>query len=114
MYDSNNKVHKILKKYNQEHIIKYFNEENKEELTKQILNIDFEEITELYNQAKETKKININNIEPINATNPQKMVKEKIIEYKAIGKETIEKGKLAVAIMAGGQGTRLRTQRPKR
>ena len=108
MYDSNDKVHKILKKYNQEHIIKHLNEENKEELTKQILNIDFEEITELYNQAKEKREININNIEPINATNPQKIGKEKIIEYRAVGKETIENGKLAVAIMAGGQGTRLR------
>jgi len=113
MYDSNNKVHKILKKYKQEHIIKHLNEENKEELTKQILNIDFEEITELYNQAKKKKEININNIEPINATNPEKIEQEKIIEYRVLGKETIKNAKLAVAIMAGGQGTRLGHRGPK-
>ena len=45
----------ILKKYNQEHIIKFLekaDEEKKLELIKQIKSINFEQIIELYNNTK--------------------------------------------------------------
>ena len=52
------KAKEILKEYNQNHIIKLFDkidEEKQSELAKQVLNIDFHKITELYENTK--KKI---------------------------------------------------------
>lgn len=99
------KAKEILQKYNQEHIIKYL---NKEQTVKQVLNIDFEEIEELYRKIDKISEIDISEIEPVKAINPQKIQKKQINEYMQIGKENIKEGKFAVAIMAGGQGTRLR------
>ena len=59
----------ILKEYNQEHIIKYMenlNEKEKEELEEQILKIDFNQLTELYENAKKIIEIKENKIEKIN------------------------------------------------
>ena len=45
----------LLKEYNQEHIVRFFekiDEEKQEELIKQIQQIDFQQITELYNNTK--------------------------------------------------------------
>jgi len=103
----------ILEKYNQEHIMKHLKENNKEELINQILNIDFEEISELYEETKKEAKIDIENIEPVNATNSDKLIEEQICWYKKIGSDTIKDGKFAVSIMAGGQGTRLGHEGPK-
>lgn len=109
MHNNYSKFQEILKKYNQEHIMKYLNEENKEKLINQILNIDFEEILELYKETKQQSLVDIDNIEPVNATNLDKLKEEEIFKYREIGIDTIKNGKFAVAIMAGGQGTRLRT-----
>ena len=109
MHNEYSKFEKILKKYNQEHILNYLNEENTEKIVKQILNIDFEEILELYEETKKPIEIDIENIEPVNAINPQKLNKEITSEYKKIGRQTIKNGQFAVSIIAGGQGTRLRT-----
>jgi len=100
---------KILKTYKQEHILKHLNEENEEALINQVLDIDFEEIMELYKQTKDKKNINIDNIEPVSAINPEKIGKDVLLKYKSIGENTIKNGEFAIAIMAGGQGTRLRT-----
>jgi len=113
MHNKYSQFKDILKKYNQEHILNYLNEENKEELINQILNIDFEEILELYEETKKPIEIDIENIESANAINPQKIDKEKIYQYRKIGSNTIKNGQFAVSIMAGGQGTRLRTRRTK-
>ncbi len=108
MHNKYSKFEGILKKYNQEHILNYLNEENKEKIINQILDIDFEEILELYEETNKPIEIDIENIEPVNAINPQKLGKEIISKYKEIGSQTIRNGNFAVSIMAGGQGTRLR------
>ena len=109
MYDKYSKFNNILKKYNQEHIIKYLNDRNREELINQVLDIDFEEVLELYNQTKENNQIDVSGIEPVTAINPKKMTEKEINEYRSIGENTIKSGEFAISIMAGGQGTRLRT-----
>lgn len=109
MHNQYSKFEEMLKQYNQEHILNYLNEENKEKIIEQILNIDFEEILELYEETKKPVEIDIDNIEPVTVTNPEKFEQKRIEEYKKIGSETIKNGKFAVSIMAGGQGTRLRT-----
>lgn len=100
---------KKLEKYNQEHI-----KVENEELANQILNIDLEQLKDLYEQTKHTVEENvITNIEPVKAINPNRISKEELNEYIKIGEEKVKSGKYAVAIMAGGQGTRLGHNGPK-
>lgn len=100
---------KLLKEYHQEHI----NVEN-EEMAEQILNIDFEKMQELYELAINKKCVNnIENIEPVKAINPAKLKEDEINKYRKLGEDAIKAGKFAIAIMAGGQGTRLGHNGPK-
>lgn len=99
----------ILKKYNQSHI-----KVNNEELAEQILSIDFEELNELYNEIDNINIENsIDNYEPVKAINPNKISNDEIKDYIEIGKKTIKNGNFAVAVMAGGQGSRLGHSGPK-
>ena len=103
------KAVKILIENKQEHIISIMEnltENKKDALVEQILNINFNDLKNLYNETKKDKRIE--NIEPIYATNPDDLSKTEIDEYIKTGKDAIKRKKLAVCIMAGGQGTRLR------
>lgn len=103
--DKIEKAKNVLKKYGQDHIIV-----DTERLADEVLKIDFEQLQDLYDCAINRNKIcNIEKLEPVKAINPAKISKEQIEEYKNIGKSKIEAGKFAIAIMAGGQGSRLRT-----
>ena len=105
-----------LKIYNQEHIINLLNRlerNDKEELIEQIGNIDFQLLTELYDNAKKENKKEDIKIEPINYIDKEKLSKEKIQEYEEQGERIICDGQYAVVTMAGGQGTRLGHNGPK-
>ncbi len=54
------------------------------------------------------------NIQPITPVIKENLSKEEYEKFSQIGSEAIKEGKLAVCTLAGGQGTRLRTSRPKR
>ena len=102
----------ILKQHHQEHIIPWISAleiKKQEEIIEQILSIDFEELEELYDLAGKPAQIDLCELEPIAALNPKRLPKKVYEEYKAIGEETVRSRKLAVVILAGGQGTRLRT-----
>lgn len=105
-----------LKKYNQEHVIKImerFTEEEKEKIADQINNMDFENLTKLYNELNK-EEINLGNvIEPISALKKNKLSLEQLEEMSDLGKNIIMTGKFAVATMSGGQGTRLGYSKPK-
>ena len=105
------KAEELLKKYNQEHIIPYL--ENNEELEKQVLKIDFEELNKLCLKAKTSIVESLEHIEPINAINPDKLSQDEKEALIKRGKEVIFQNKLAVVTMAGGQGTRLGHIGPK-
>lgn len=110
------KSQEILAKYNQNHIIDYMNEldnEEKEKLANQVLELDFEEIKELYEKTFEEIYVDLEQLEPIKGINPSKLSKEEIEELEKIGQNTIKQNKFAVATMAGGQGTRLGHNLPK-
>lgn len=106
-----NKAKKILSKYNQKHVIQFLKNAEGDincELIKQILNIDFEELKELYNKTFENLYVDLEELQPIAGINPNKISQEKLKEYETVGIELIKNNKFAVSTMAGGQGTRLR------
>lgn len=83
--------------------------EKQEMLAEQVLKIDFEELKELYEKTFEDIYVDLEQLEPIRGVNPDKLPKEKLDEYEQIATKIIKQNKFAVATMAGGQGTRLRT-----
>ena len=106
----------ILKKYNQEHLLFQYeklSEEKKEYLLNQILRIDFDLISKLYEDTKKEIKFENEKIEPIKYVEKEKLTEDERKKYFEIGLEEIKKGKLAVVTMAGGQGTRLGHNGPK-
>lgn len=106
----------ILKKYNQEQLLMCYDElleAQKEELLDQILNTDFEQIVELYDQIKEEKDFKNVEIKPIEYIDKKKIDEEKYKEYEKTGNNVIKQGHYAVVTMAGGQGTRLGHNGPK-
>lgn len=108
---------KILEKYGQEHLLSQYDKLSdikKKELLNQILNIDFTQINNLYNQTTQQVQFNKDIIEPIKYIDKEALTMEDKKYYTTIGEQEIKNGKLAVVTMAGGQGTRLRTQWSKR
>ena len=103
------KAREILEKNGQNHI-----KVETEEVANQVMKIDFEQLNELYEHALEQNVINdIENIEPVKALNPAKIDKAEVEEYIKLGEAKVKFGKYAIAIMAGGQGTRLGHNGPK-
>ena len=105
----------ILKKYNQEHLLRGYDkldEKHKKELLNQIANIDFELISMLYDNTKKESLKNHDEIKPMEYLDKYKL-NEKYKFYEEIGKKTIKEEKLAAVTMAGGQGTRLGHDGPK-
>ena len=106
----------ILKKYNQEHLLNFFNEltnSEKEILLSQIHNTNFDEINKLYIHSNLDDSISFDRISPIPFIEKEKLSKEEIEHYFKIGNEAINREKLAVITLAGGQGTRLGYKGPK-
>ena len=105
-----------LIKYDQQHLLMFYdeiNEEEKEKILNQILNIDFEEIIGLYkNSYKEDDYSNVK-ISPIEHIIRENIDKMHETYYKSIGERVIKNNEFAVATMAGGQGTRLGYKGPK-
>ena len=63
------KVQKILTKYHQEHLIKFYfelSQEQKNILLDQILDIDFENILNLYDNSMKEEKFLLSEISPLN------------------------------------------------
>ena len=104
------KIKKILKDHGQEHLLKYFDEldiKQQDHLIRQIMDIDFDEINELYQLTKKKSKTKGSNIKPLPAETNIKS------EWIKLGKKLIKAGKYAVITLAGGQGTRLGFNGPK-
>lgn len=104
----------ILKKYHQEHILEYnLSENQQEELKKQILDIDFEQLQNLYETTKKAKIIEEKKLQNIKYTDKEKLTEKEKNELQKIGEDEIKQGHYAVITMAGGQGTRLGHSGPK-
>ena len=110
------KIKEKLIKYNQEQLLVNYenmNNEDKEKLLKEIYNIDFNLMKNLYKNAQKELDFKDEKIESIDCTEKDRLSKEEKEKYDEIGTEKIKAGKLAVVTMAGGQGTRLGHSGPK-
>jgi len=109
-----NEAKKILEQYNQMHLLSQYenlSDEKKEYLLNQIINIDFDGLSKLYENTKKEIETGKDLIEPISYIEKEKLSDHE--KYMEIGAEEIKNGKLAVVTMAGGQGTRLGHNGPK-
>ena len=108
------KAKEILKEYKQEHIIEIIDKsdiETKNKIINQVINIDFEELKELYDKTFESLYVDLEELLPIAGVNPERLTSEVLENYIKVGTDIIKSNKFAVATMAGGQGTRLRTSK---
>lgn len=106
----------ILKKYNQEHLLHFYNEiseEEKNKLINQILSIDFEQIINLYLNSKKVDDLSNVKISPLPHIEKNKLTEKDVDYYIQIGETIIRNNQIAVVTMAGGQGTRLGYKGPK-
>ena len=115
--DSNmEEIERKIKRYGQEHLLEYYNNledgELKNKFFEQLQKIDFSLIDNLYRNSLKREKEDDVKIEPIEYWDKERLG-GKYDFYEEIGKECIQKGKLAAVTMAGGQGTRLGHDGPK-
>ena len=106
----------LLKKYNQEHLLYFFDNISQEEqnkLIKQILNINFEKILSLYQNSLIQDEISNIDISPIPHIEKNNLSHNEIDYYSKIGEAIIKNNELAIVTMAGGQGSRLGYKGPK-
>ena len=109
-------IMQTLKKYNQEHVLNFYDEltdSEKQMLINQIRSIDFEKMQRLYINSTIDDSISYDRISPIPHIEKQKLTEEEISKYSKIGYDVIKAGKLAIITLAGGQGTRLGYKGPK-
>ena len=116
MYNKLQKVSDILEKYNQKHLIQFYDElddNQKEALLNQILSINFQEIFDLYDASMLPENFSLNDLSPLEHIEKSNFPEEEIRFYSNIGENLIKQNSFAVVTMAGGQGTRLGYKGPK-
>lgn len=113
----------LLKKYDQEHILRFWNkldDGKKKFLLDDIRDINIPEVVEMFrrtvenisaDQQKLDDKMNPIPAELYGAVNRSSV--ELLTKYEQIGLEQISQGRVGVLLMAGGQGTRLGVSYPK-
>lgn len=107
----------IVEKYNQGHLLNFYpslNEAEKNTLIDEILAINFELIESTYKDLKKEKANEINNeFKPLIAKRLDMYSDEEKTNFYNIGMNALKEGKVAVFLVAGGQGTRLGHKGPK-
>lgn len=105
-----------VKKYSQEQLLSCYdklNETQQKQLLDDILEINFDQVENLYRGINKEKIKADSEIEFIPYVDKEKLSKEQLEEYGKIGEKIIKDGGYAVVTMAGGQGTRLGHKGPK-
>ncbi|KAL7293730.1 hypothetical protein TKK_0012800 [Trichogramma kaykai] len=112
----------LLQKHGQEHLLQFWDELSPEErdcLIEDIENLDLMEVTSYFTRAiksNESKSLLDEKIQPIPDSSIESIktvLPEQLQKYERLGLEEIAKGKAAIILMAGGQGTRLGVDYPK-
>ncbi|GHT35616.1 UDP-N-acetylhexosamine pyrophosphorylase [Planctomycetales bacterium] len=120
-------LQKKLQPFHQEHLLTFWDvlsETERQQLVRQIENIDFEQINELYqrrnepaqslalaDKANDPPAYQFSTVpNPLPVKSRKKITAEEAIQA---GTEALRSGKVAAALVAGGQGTRLGFPHPK-
>ncbi|XP_012280289.1 UDP-N-acetylhexosamine pyrophosphorylase [Orussus abietinus] len=112
----------ILSKYNQEHLLRFWDELSESDrcqLRQDILELDLAETKLYFSKAMEglgNKQLLKERISPIPSeaiSSYRDISPEKVQHYEELGLKEISEGRVAVILMAGGQGTRLGMTNPK-
>ena len=106
----------VLKKYNQEHLLAFYDELNSQQkllLLNKIVTTDFGMLQMLFNNSKKDDSIRMNRISPLSYTVKSELSDEEKNKYSSLGITVIKNNELAVITLAGGQGTRLGYRGPK-
>lgn len=105
-----------LKKYNQEHLLMFFDELNsyeREKLLNQLSTINYEKINSLYNSLKNYSIPTDEVIEPLDYYIKNDFTESEKSLLNDIGENILRQNTYAIITMAGGQGTRLGHKGPK-
>lgn len=105
--DSFNNIEAILKKYNQQHILKFYHslkESEKIKFINQIRNTNFEKMNLLYKNSMIDENISLNEISPIKYVDKEELTETEKEKYSRVGIESISKNQLAVVTLAGRTG----------
>ena len=109
-------IMQILKEFNQEYVLSFWNDltdEEKNILANQVRSIDFAKMNMLYYNSTLDDSISYDRISPIPYIDRLNLTKDELKHYSDIGNSVINSGKLAIITLAGGQGTRLGHTGPK-
>ncbi|XP_001602623.1 UDP-N-acetylhexosamine pyrophosphorylase [Nasonia vitripennis] len=117
------KLKTLLEKHNQEHLLQFWDnisEKEQELLVNELTSLNIPEITSIFHRAKSSddakEQLIDNKIKPIppnTIESIQQSSSAKLDSYENIGLQEIADGKVAVILLAGGQGTRLGVDFPK-
>ncbi|KAI7903870.1 nucleotide-diphospho-sugar transferase [Cokeromyces recurvatus] len=106
----------------QGHVFKFFDsisQDEKVELLKQLVEIDVDNLNTIYKKAIEGAEMATKGVDELKPLSPDvfdsvlKHNDEQLKEWEMLGLQQIAHGKVAVILMAGGQGTRLGSSDPK-
>lgn len=102
MQEKLQKVKNILKVNNQEELLEGM-QDIKESLLDEILEVNFEQLNKLYQNAIKGEKQEKKDITAIEYTDKEKITKEEKGRLEKIGENIIKNNQYAVVTMAGGQ-----------
>ena len=109
-------IQKRINKYNQGHLLMFYNEisdSEKELLLQQLNAIDFEKINTLFNDLKSFSIPTNEVIEPLDYFIKDNFSEAETLNLTKIGEDILKQNTYAIVTMAGGQGTRLGHKGPK-
>lgn len=116
-------LRETLKRYNQEQLLKYWDDltdDQRKQLNDEIEALNFTEVQLLFERATQNLSENSTKLDdkmqPIDESqylSLKRTAPELIVEYNAEGLRQIAAGRVGVVLMAGGQGTRLGFAYPK-
>lgn len=116
-------VRRKLIEYNQEHLLKFWDQlsdREREDLRQDISELDLTDVTSCFHKAihaltsmQSTLDDKLTPIPKESIASVRTTDKEQLTVYEKLGLQEIADGKVAVVLMAGGQGTRLGVSYPK-